>query len=1054
MLVRELSRPAIAFRLALLLMLLLGMSGRAQAERLPIKTYATTDGLAGDSVNRIVRDSRGFLWFCTSEGLSRFDGYKFTNYGVDQGLPDRQVNDFLETRSGVYWVATPTGLCRFNPGASTQASHPDAARHEPRFVVYHLGDDDRSDSEAPSYEKSRAVYKLCEDREGALWCGTESSLYRGNLENGQWVFTSVELGPTTSVGRVNAFSIIADQRGAIWILTGSGLYRRRSDGIVERYTALEGLSPTDSSSLFEDRDGNIWLGTNVGLCRLVPEPAPGRSVVARVYTKKDGLASNGISCMFQSSDGRLWGGTWSALNELLPTADKGGRQFRSYTSANGIIDVISLGEDRDGNLWIGTATNGAMKIAANGFTTYAEADGLRGMRVGQISEDRAGELCVFGGGNGKGFISRFDGGTFAAVELALPKGITQASWGWYQNMFEDITGEWWMSTFQGLVRYPRLARLSQLTHARPKAVYTTRDGLGGNELFRIFEDSHGDVWAGTLNGRSPHPLSRWERNTGTFRRYSKEDGIPPVAPTAFCEDTSGNLWIGFYNGGVARYREGRFALFSKDDGLPEGFIRALYLDHAARLWIATSEGGVARVDDPRADRPRFIAYTTADGLSSNHATCLTEDDWGRVYIGTGRGLDQLDPATGHIKHYTTADGLANNNLSVSFRDRGGALWFGTLDGLSRFIPEPRRTELPPSILVGGLSVAGVQQTISELGETDVSGLTLGANQNHLQIDFFGLSFGPGEALRYQYKLEGPDVDWSPLTDQRSVNFPNLSPGAYRFLVRAVSTEGLASQSPAIVAFTILPPMWQRWWFIALAATLIGLLAYSLFRYRVTRLIELERVRTRIATDLHDDIGSSLSQVSVLSEVVRRRVGSEPSVSEPLSMIADLSRDLVDSMNDIVWAINPRRDHLSDLTHRIRRFASDVFTARDIEFNFSAPEAQHDIRLGADMRREVFLIFKESVNNMVRHSGCTEANIEFLIESGWLELKIRDNGKGFEPDHDGDGNGLVSMRQRTARIGGTLDISSNNGKGTVVRLRAPIGRRAWRKRVDRPPGPTT
>ncbi|HTF37509.1 MAG TPA: two-component regulator propeller domain-containing protein [Blastocatellia bacterium] len=1054
MLVRELSRPAIAFRLALLLMLLLGMSGRAQAERLPIKTYATTDGLAGDSVNRIVRDSRGFLWFCTSEGLSRFDGYKFTNYGVDQGLPDRQVNDFLETRSGVYWVATPTGLCRFNPGASTQASHPDAARHEPRFVVYHLGDDDRSDSEAPSYEKSRAVYKLCEDREGALWCGTESSLYRGNLENGQWVFTSVELGPTTSVGRVNAFSIIADQRGAIWILTGSGLYRRRSDGIVERYTALEGLSPTDSSSLFEDRDGNIWLGTNVGLCRLVPEPAPGRSVVARVYTKKDGLASNGISCMFQSSDGRLWGGTWSALNELLPTADKGGRQFRSYTSANGIIDVISLGEDRDGNLWIGTATNGAMKIAANGFTTYAEADGLRGMRVGQISEDRAGELCVFGGGNGKGFISRFDGGTFAAVELALPKGITQASWGWYQNMFEDITGEWWMSTFQGLVRYPRLARLSQLTHARPKAVYTTRDGLGGNELFRIFEDSHGDVWAGTLNGRSPHPLSRWERNTGTFRRYSKEDGIPPVAPTAFCEDTSGNLWIGFYNGGVARYREGRFALFSKDDGLPEGFIRALYLDHAARLWIATSEGGVARVDDPRADRPRFIAYTTADGLSSNHATCLTEDDWGRVYIGTGRGLDQLDPATGHIKHYTTADGLANNNLSVSFRDRGGALWFGTLDGLSRFIPEPRRTELPPSILVGGLSVAGVQQTISELGETDVSGLTLGANQNHLQIDFFGLSFGPGEALRYQYKLEGPDVDWSPLTDQRSVNFPNLSPGAYRFLVRAVSTEGLASQSPAIVAFTILPPMWQRWWFIALAATLIGLLAYSLFRYRVTRLIELERVRTRIATDLHDDIGSSLSQVSVLSEVVRRRVGSEPSVSEPLSMIADLSRDLVDSMNDIVWAINPRRDHLSDLTHRIRRFASDVFTARDIEFNFSAPEAQHDIRLGADMRREVFLIFKESVNNMVRHSGCTEANIEFLIESGWLELKIRDNGKGFEPDRESDGNGLVSMSQRTARIGGTLDISSNNGKGTMVLLRAPVGRHAWRKRVERPPGATT
>ena len=387
--VRELSRPAIAFRLGLLMTLLLGTPGRAHAERLPIKTYTTTDGLAGDGVNRIVRDSRGFLWFCTSEGISRFDGYKFTNYGVDQGLPDRQVNDFLETRSGVYWVATPSGLCRFNPSALSQSRHTDAARSEPRFVIYHLVDDEKSDSGLPNYQRPRAVYKICEDREGALWCGAESSVYRGNLENGQWVFTPVDLGPTTSVGRVNAFSILADRRGAIWVLTGSGLYRRRPDGMVERYTALEGLPLLGNSTLFEDRDGNIWLGTVVALYRLVPEPAPGRSVVARVYTSNDGLASNGISCIFQSSDGRLWVGTWTALNELLPTADKGGRQFRSYASANGIY---SLGEDRDGSLWMGTETNGAMKIAANGFITYGEADGLPGNRVGGILEDRAGEL--------------------------------------------------------------------------------------------------------------------------------------------------------------------------------------------------------------------------------------------------------------------------------------------------------------------------------------------------------------------------------------------------------------------------------------------------------------------------------------------------------------------------------------------------------------------------------------------------------------------------------------------------------------------------------------
>ncbi len=463
MLVGELSHRDVVFRLALLLTLLLGTSGRIPAERLPIKTYTTTDGLASDVINRIVRDSRGFLWFCTSEGLSRFDGYKFTNYGVDQGLPDRQVNDFLETRSGVYWVATPSGLCRFDPSASTQSGHTDAARFGPRFVVYHPGEDERSDRGVPRYQRSQEVYTLSEDSEGALWCGAESSLYRVGQDNGKWVFTPVDLGPPTTFGSTNAVSILADRRGAVWVIAGSGLYRRRSDGIVERYTSLEGVSLTDYSSLFEDRDGNIWLGTGVALYRLVPEPAPGRSVVARMYTKKDGLAQSGVSCMFQSSDGRLWIGTWDSLNELLPTADKGSRQFRSYTSANGIIDVKSLGEDRDGSLWMGTGTNGAMKIAANGFTTYGDADGLGGNRVGGISEDRAGELCVISAGKGKGSISRFDGRRFTAVELALPKGITRWGWGWYQNMFEDSTGEWWMSTFQGLVR--TICSASLKTHA-------------------------------------------------------------------------------------------------------------------------------------------------------------------------------------------------------------------------------------------------------------------------------------------------------------------------------------------------------------------------------------------------------------------------------------------------------------------------------------------------------------------------------------------------------------------------------------------------------------
>jgi signal transduction histidine kinase len=215
---------------------------------------------------------------------------------------------------------------------------------------------------------------------------------------------------------------------------------------------------------------------------------------------------------------------------------------------------------------------------------------------------------------------------------------------------------------------------------------------------------------------------------------------------------------------------------------------------------------------------------------------------------------------------------------------------------------------------------------------------------------------------------------------------------------------------------------------------------ELRRTREERLIELERVRKRIATDLHDDIGSSLTQISILSEVVRQRIdGDDSKVVEPLSLIANASRELVDSMSDIVWAINPQKDHLSDLTQRMRRFASDVFTARNIAFQFHAPDTERDVPLGANVRREVFLIFKESINNMVKHSRCDRANIEFQIEEDQLRLSLSDNGKGFSTSHESHGHGLMSMRERTIGLGGNLEVISQNGAGTTIMLNVPLGK---------------
>src|SRR5260370_13813870 len=468
-----------------------------------------------------------------------------------------------------------------------------------------------------------------------------------------------------------------------------------------------------------------------------------------------------------------------------------------------------------------------------------------------------------------------------------------------------------------------------------------------------------------------------------------------------------------------------------------GPVRALYLDHAGRLWGATGQGGVARLDDPQAEQPHFITYTVADGLSSNGVTCITEDKLGRMYFGTARGLDQFDLQTKRVRHYTKADGLASSAVTVAFGGRQGALWFGTDLGLSHLVPGPEPPQQPPPILISAVRIAGNSQPISALGETEVSKLVLSPAQNQLSIDFVGLGFGAGQGLKYQYKLVGANEEWSARSDQRTINYASLSSGGYQFQVRAVASDGSISPKPATITFTILPQFWQRWWFMTLSLLVVGLGVAAIYRYRVRRLIELERVRTRIAADLHDDIGSGLSRIAILSEVTRHQVSVEAPVGEPLAVIAAASRDLVDSMSDIVWAINPNKDHLRDLIQRMRRFASDLFTAPQLEFTFSAPGEEQALKIGADLRRQVFLIFKEAVNNIARHSAATEARIEMRIEGRRLTIKVVDNGSGLDPADKNECHGLASMRTRAEDLGGELQITPNSRRVSSRLFSTPL-----------------
>jgi len=1005
-----------SWRRAALMLVALALFARvASAERLPIRAYSVADGLAHNEVNKIVRDSRGLLWFATSDGLSRFDGYSFVTFGVEQGLPHPVVNDVIETRSGDLWVATNGGLVRFDPAGT------------PMFTPFVAEDTDRYAS---------SILNLLEDRDGTIWCGAVKGLYRFDAKRRQLAAVDIGTPPTTPLYQRTVNALVQDQNGVLWIATPSGIYRRSNDGRVAHY-GLESLPDVFIHDLLIDHAGRIWAASrHAGIFRLDVDKSGAPSVV-EAYNEKNGLPSNWVFQLHESRDHHLWVGTNHGVADVSGESD-GGARLQSYSTRNGLTfqEITAITEDASGNLWLGTNTAGAMKVTRNGFTTFGEQDGLAAA-LG-VFEDGAGHVCVRGStpGDPNAVLSFgcFNGSRFEAFTPGVP-----FDFGW---VFEEVTirapdGHWWVGSGKGLFHYPALASFADIRTARPLAMFATKDGVQGPQPYRLFADSRGDVWISS--GSLPEALARWDRATNRVIAFSGTPGLASLTnelPRSFAEDAAGNIWIGL-NTGVARYRDNAFTFFTASDGIPSGNVVDMLRDRANRLWLASARAGLIRVEDPTAAKPTFTVYSTANGLSSNHTDVLVEDGNGRIYVATGRGVDQITPETGGIRHYTTADGLVPGTINTALRDSTGALWFGNHRGLSKLQPTFADSSPAPSILITGLTVGGEPWRVSAIGASQLDLPDLASDRHQLQIDFVALGSTPGEVLRYQYMLEGTDKVWSPAAEHRRVTYASLAPGSYRFLVRAVNADGATSPSPAAITFVVLRPIWQRSWFLALAALVLGASAYGVHRYRLAHALELERVRAHIADDLHDDIGANLTKISILSEVAKREQGSDNGDASPLGSIARISRESVTALSDIVWAVNPQRDSLRDVIRRMRLHAEETCDPRDISLEFRTPDVETAMKLGADTRRDLYLIFKEAVTNAARHSGCTKMQVVLAQERRALSLTVRDNGRGFEPSDVQDGNGVISMQRRARARGANLEILSSVSEGTTVSVTIPL-----------------
>jgi ligand-binding sensor domain-containing protein len=465
------------------------------AARLPIQVLTAAQGLSGNAIHKIVRDRHGFLWFCTDEGLSRFDGYRFVNFGPSEGLPGRVVWDLLEGRSGDYWVATGGGLVRL-PGAAGG-----------RRRVYYPGGDG----------VSRTVLAVHESSDGTLWVGAEAGLYRLPPDSGSLV--RVDTGPLPESWSQAAVAAIAQDRGGnLWFGGFAGICRLAKDGRVDRWTPRQGFASYVVAALLRDSDGTIWAGTEKGLCHLLRSPRPGGSPAERCYGGNDGLPHPYTQAMLRDSTGRLWAATLEGAAYGVSSPD-GGLRFSSLTRRQGLSDnnIEALAEDINGNLWFGAAADGAMKRSREDVLLFGAEDGFTAPVVG-FFEDLQGRLYAVTRSESELWLNRFDGRKFRGIRPALPGRVRALGRGLEQLALEDKSGNWWLASGAGLLRYFKnganpLSRLPE--------VYVRPGGPDGHNVFRVYEDRRGDVWWST----SSRITTRWGGGGGLKREWSSS-GTP------------------------------------------------------------------------------------------------------------------------------------------------------------------------------------------------------------------------------------------------------------------------------------------------------------------------------------------------------------------------------------------------------------------------------------------------------------------------------------------------------------------------------------------------
>ena len=905
-------------------------------------------------------------------------------------------------------------------------------------------------------------------------------------EEGLWCFdaSTEHFSPflaDSELAKTEITAIARDSNQCIWIGTLSqGLYKyNQQDHSLERYTSSTGLSDDNITCLLLDSSHELWIGTVSGGLNAYDRMSRSFSTYRKQPGDNTSLLSDHISTLCEY-DGDLWVGTndgiqvrrhtnnhferielpsslphriwsmandhagkiWIAVAELGLFSYKDGMltEFTSINDANRSLHAIralyfdpAATSPRNVFLWIGTRYGmNKVLIKQNVFHTYVRnQDSLQLNRGAVLSlcEDHNGILWVGLWGGGLNGLRRVRDGyrrIYTIVQdpakaLSLPNNDVF-------SVIEDRSGNLWIGTGGGVAMLDSV-RKTIVSYKHRKGDSTS---LAGNGVSRIFEDRSGTMWMCTSEGISKFIPGVPAHFTNYFSSPQDAHPITGKVISDVIEDDASNHWIATFGKGLVKLEKNgaitRYAYPQDTTGIRENTIYFLIEDHLGMLWLSIREGLVSF--DPRSGT---FQRHELDQLFQAHIFGIAEDTKGNLWLSTSIGLARFNPATSTFLKFDENDGIPFTEFFSGFyRNKNGSLFLGGIDGIVEFLPESVITVVrPPEIVITSLKVTDKEMLNAFETSTE---MRLSHDKNFLSFSFAALDYVNPQHNRFFYTMEGVDEQWIDAGTRNFTSYTNLSPGKYVFRVKGCNSDNVWNEAGTSVSILITPPYWQTWWFRALIVVLIGSATYTAFRYRLNKLLEVERLRLRIADDLHDDVGSNLSTIAMVSRAVQRTSELSAASRRKLEEIYDTAITSSESMKDIVWFIKPKNDTLDDLVLRMKDVTSSLLV--NIEHDFRAPDSGSSTRVSIDFKRNFFLAFKEILTNIVKHASATGVQIRVEQRDGMLETIIQDNGQGFDLTDSGTtrrGNGLVSLQNRAKSIGGVCEITSEHGKGTRVKF---------------------